>query len=61
MGKQEFVFYSKKDGVNQLLFLGNDLASSEQFFDERFKEHKPFAYTLVDGVEIKLFTSREDE
>ena len=54
---KDIIIYSKKDGVNQLLpIFGNDLKGIGAVFDmDRFKEHKLFAYALVNGVEIKLF------
>ncbi|MGM0124715.1 hypothetical protein IGI37_002109 [Enterococcus sp. AZ194] len=56
----ELIFYSKKNGVNQRLpITGNSLLGIEKVFDtDEFKEHKPFAYALIDGVEIKLFTDQ---
>lgn len=59
----EIIIYSKKDGVNQLLMIfGNDLSGIGTVFEmDRFKEHKLFAYALVDGVEIKLFTDGQRE
>lgn len=59
---KDIIIYSKKDGVNQLLpIFGNDLQGLGSVFDmDRFKEHKLFAYALVDGVEIKLFQATEN-
>ncbi|EAD0738616.1 hypothetical protein DSO10_04680 [Listeria monocytogenes] len=57
------IFYSKKNGINQWLSIsGASLSGIEKVFDmEQFKEHKPFAYALIDGVEIKLFTDQEEK
>ncbi|MGX7195480.1 hypothetical protein [Enterococcus olivae] len=59
---KDIIIYSKKDGVNQLLpIFGNSLEGSLKIFEmDRFKEHKLFAYALIDGVEIKLFSSTEN-
>lgn len=58
---KDIIIYSKKYGANQLLpIFGNDLKGIGTVFEmDEFKEHKLFAYALVDGVEIKLFTDQE--
>jgi hypothetical protein len=49
--------YSKVDGVNQFLFETKFGVEGlyEIFEKSQFKRHKPYAYALVDGKEIKLF------
>lgn len=51
--------YSKKDGVSQFLFItenkGDVLSVLKEVIEEKFKEHQPFVYILVQGKEIKLF------
>lgn len=58
MNSEKIWIYSKISGVNQLLFETNfGLDGLEEFFgSDQYKKHKPFAYALVDGIEIKLFT-----
>lgn len=55
--------YSKINGVNELLFeidANSDVNDIGKMLDqEQFKKHKQFAYALVDGIEIKLFTDQE--
>lgn len=55
--------YSKINGINELLFQidgSSDVGDIGKMLDqEQFKKHKQFAYALVNGVEIKLFTNRE--
>lgn len=51
--------YSKLNGVNELLFetdFGMD-GLTEIFKKPELKKHRPFAYALVSGIEIKLFTN----
>lgn len=66
--KHSTVIYSKKNGINQYLFIADSILDAIQTFSiERkkldyvdlghIKEHKSFAYALMDGVEIKLFQS----
>lgn len=56
---EQIILYSKKSGVNQLLFIANDLMAGMDVIDEKFREHKPFAYALVKDYEIKLFNDIE--
>lgn len=54
--------YSKLNGASELLFTIDydaDIHDFEQIFNRKeYKRHKQFAYALVDGIEIKLFTDR---
>lgn len=54
--------YSKLNGANELLFTidnNADIHDFEQIFNRKeYKRHKQFAYVLVDGIEIKLYTGR---
>lgn len=61
MEQKKIWIYSKKSGVNEFLFETDfGIEGLEEFFrDERFKKHRQFAYALVDGKEIKLFTDQE--
>lgn len=61
MNRNLIWIYSKADGVNQLLFETSfGIEELEKLFErEQYKRHKPFAYALVDGIEIKLFTNPE--
>lgn len=58
MNEKKIWIYSKISGVNQLLFETNfGIGALEEIFEaDQYKKHKPFAYALVDGIEIKLFT-----
>ena len=59
---KDIIIFSKKSGVNELLpIYGKSLKGLETVFEiDRFKEHKQFAYALIDGIEIKFFTALED-
>lgn len=61
MSRKRIWIYSKADGVNQFLFETSfGIEELEGIFErDQYKRHKPFAYALVDGVEIKLFTNLE--
>lgn len=50
--------FSKLNGTNEFLFETSfGINGIDQWFErEENKKHKPFAYALVDGFEIKLFT-----
>lgn len=61
MENKEIVIYSKKNGVNQFLFLASDLIYTMELINKRYIEHKLFAYALVEGIEVKLFTDRGGE
>lgn len=60
MSASNLIVYSKRTGVNQLLFQAstndNSLLGIGKTVEQKFKDEVPFAYVLVDGKEIKLFS-----
>ena len=54
--------YSKINGANEVLFIFDnnvDMNDFECVFSKpNYKRHKRFAYALIDGIEIKLFTDQ---
>lgn len=59
--KDKIWIYSKLHGTNEFLFetdFGIE-GISEVFNKPALKKHKQFAYALVSGIEIKLFSKKE--
>lgn len=51
--------YSKLHGINEFLFETDfGIYGLSEIFDKpELKKHKQFAYALISGIEIKLFTN----
>lgn len=64
MSASNLIVYSKRTGVNQFLCqissTGNDLIGACKLIEKEYKADAPFAYALVEGKEIKLFSAQSN-